>query len=178
MESVSSGQTISPILVAQSQEILRSSKPPDKRTEDEIGCLREWMKHVWSSFGALMPPIQTQLLKAVQYSRLNRNSILCYQGDEGNHMYVLLQGSCDVIQEDAEGIEGRVAGLRGGDKFGEMSLLTGERRNATIKCVEVCEFVSLEKTDYDRILRSEDSRELQKKLAFLMKLPPFKERSR
>lgn len=54
------------------------------------------------------------------------------QGEAGESMYLLVEGLLSVFI-DIEGTEKMVAKLGPGTVFGEMSLLTGERRTATIR---------------------------------------------
>ena len=58
---------------------------------------------------------------------------LIRQGDEGDSMYVLLEGLLEVFRTGEGNKETRVAQIQVGRFFGEMSLLTGEPRSATIR---------------------------------------------
>ena len=51
------------------------------------------------------------------------------QGDSGRSLFVVVRGEASVR---LAGTDGEVARLRNGDVFGEMSLLTGEPRTATV----------------------------------------------
>ena len=55
-------------------------------------------------------------------------------GQPGDSMYIIREGTLDVLLH-ADGEHSKVAHLRSGDFFGEMSLLTGEPRSATVKAV-------------------------------------------
>ncbi|MCP4503761.1 MAG: protein kinase [Deltaproteobacteria bacterium] len=54
------------------------------------------------------------------------------KGDPGDSMAIILQGSVRVPVTDEEGTQRFVAYLGPGDFFGEMALLTGERRGADV----------------------------------------------
>jgi small-conductance mechanosensitive channel/CRP-like cAMP-binding protein len=55
------------------------------------------------------------------------------QGDAGNSMYLMLSGRARVVLEPSGQ---HVAVLESGSIFGEMSLLTGEPRSATVRAIE------------------------------------------
>jgi potassium-dependent mechanosensitive channel len=57
---------------------------------------------------------------------------LVRQGDEGNSFFIIHNGGVIVCVEGAKGERTEVAHLEKDDFFGEMSLLTGEKRTATI----------------------------------------------
>ena len=73
-------------------------------------------------------------------------------GDPGDTMYITVSGSVDVLILNAEGNENKVAEIAPGSYFGEMALMTGEPRSATIRTKEPCEMFSLHKNDFDIIL--------------------------
>ncbi|MBF0421096.1 MAG: mechanosensitive ion channel [Magnetococcales bacterium] len=66
----------------------------------------------------------------VQY---RTSDIICKQGDIGESMFVLAEGLLNVSVTDNYGTDSiRIAQISPGGVFGEMSLLTGEARSATI----------------------------------------------
>jgi CRP-like cAMP-binding protein len=62
---------------------------------------------------------------------------ILHQGDEGSSFYVIRSGSVDVFVL-RDGRKVKVARLTAGSFFGEMSFMTGERCNATIKAGSDC----------------------------------------
>lgn len=62
------------------------------------------------------------------------------QGDAGASMFILERGEASVR---LAGTEGEVARLRDGAVFGEMSLLTGDARSATVVAERDCELVEV-----------------------------------
>lgn len=73
-------------------------------------------------------------------------------GDPGDTMYIVVSGEVDVLILNAEGNENKVAGIGPGNYFGEMALMTGEPRSATIRTNQPCEMFSLHKNDFDILL--------------------------
>jgi small-conductance mechanosensitive channel/CRP-like cAMP-binding protein len=68
------------------------------------------------------------------------------QGDEGDSLFVVAEGRVDVsVHAPGGGSEQGLATLGPGDYFGEMSLLTGAPRSATIRAVEETSLVILRK---------------------------------
>lgn len=57
------------------------------------------------------------------------------EGEQGDSMYIIYDGVCEVLREDKRGGRNRLALLQKGDFFGEMSLLTGEKRTATVAAI-------------------------------------------
>ena len=59
-------------------------------------------------------------------------------------MFILVAGEANVVVE-RNGVARRVASLGAGECFGEMSLLTGERRSETVIAQTDCEVVEIAK---------------------------------
>jgi len=74
------------------------------------------------------------------------------QGDEGTCWYIIYKGKVEVI---VNGVA--VCTLSDGDGFGELALINDKPRSATIKVVETCQFIKVEKADYNRILKDIES---------------------
>ena len=69
------------------------------------------------------------------------------QGEKDGTYYVLRRGRVDVILD-----EHRVGGLEYGSGFGEIGLLLGTKRTATVTCVTPCEVYALDRADYETII--------------------------
>lgn len=67
-----------------------------------------------------------------------------------------------------------VAHLGAGQSFGELALINGEPRSATIKCNSECLFATINKDEYERVLKKIETREIAKKMEFFMSLPFLK----
>ncbi|MDP2903033.1 MAG: mechanosensitive ion channel family protein [Methylovulum sp.] len=63
---------------------------------------------------------------------LPKGKVLFEQGSKGSSLFLVYQGLLDVFVKDKAGVNEKVNQLCPGSFFGEMSLLTGEPRNATV----------------------------------------------
>jgi CRP-like cAMP-binding protein len=71
------------------------------------------------------------------------------QGDPGSSLFIVMQGELKVS------IDGEQVGtLAGGEIFGEMSLLTGENRKATVTAATEAHLVEILKEDIEPVIRS------------------------
>ena len=84
------------------------------------------------------------------------------QGSDGDSMFVILSGECSVFIS-SNGSPKQVATLREGDYFGEMSLLTGEPRTATIAALSDCKMWQIAKADLAPIFQ--ENKELATRLS-------------
>jgi CRP-like cAMP-binding protein len=74
------------------------------------------------------------------------------EGDEGDSMFIMLRGTAAVsIAKNGAGV--RVGVMRPGDCFGEISLLTGEPRSATVQAESDCEVLEVSKSVMGEVLR-------------------------
>ena len=78
---------------------------------------------------------------------------LVTQGMPGNSFYIIEDGKVEVVVRDSEERETKVAELGEGKFFGEMSLLTGEARSATIRAMQDVDVLVIGKRDLGPILR-------------------------
>ena len=83
---------------------------------------------------------RTQLLDASRRRLYGAGEIIVRQGDRGSSMFVLVHGEASVT---LAGTDGEVARSRDGAFFGEMSLLTGEPRTATVTAVTDCDLLEI-----------------------------------
>ena len=74
------------------------------------------------------------------------------EGDEADALYVLLSGQVRVYGRDEEGNEAEFTTLNEGEFFGEMALLDGKPRSATVACVDPCGFFILGRADFLHLL--------------------------
>jgi len=105
----------------------------------------------------LLKPLPTEAIKMlaneVELKEFATGSTIVKQGDEGGSLFALVSGLVDVyIKNPGDDEERRMASLHPGEVFGEMSLLTGAQRGATVKAVTSVNAVEVRKTDLQSIL--------------------------
>ena len=93
------------------------------------------------------------LLRSADINHFGRGEAVIEEGTDGESMFILLRGSAQVSVEKGGSLI-RVGVLRQGDCFGEMSLLTGEKRTATVRAEKDCEVVEISKSIMGELLRS------------------------
>jgi len=76
--------------------------------------------------------------RPVQYAA---GEAIVRQGEAGKSLFIVVRGDASVT---LAGTTGEVARLRAGDVFGEMSLLTGEPRTATVTAASDCDLVEID----------------------------------
>lgn len=85
-------------------------------------------------FSQLGPPALLQLAEYVELVSVEAESVVFRQGDPGDALYVVARGAVAVLTTDpASGKASWLTTLEEGELFGEMALLTGEPRSASIR---------------------------------------------
>ncbi|MCP5095796.1 MAG: mechanosensitive ion channel [Chloroflexi bacterium] len=98
-----------------------------------------------------------QLADHASYDRYTAGETLVRQGDAGDSLFIIAQGVV-VVQLTAENGSIVLANeLTTGDFFGEMSLLTGEVRSASVKAKEETEVIIIQKDDFANVLTRDPS---------------------
>jgi len=75
------------------------------------------------------------------------------QGAEAHSLYILTQGSAEVAISVADAPRKVIAILQAGDFFGEMSLMTGDKRSATVVALDDVECYRLDKDAFHDVLQ-------------------------
>jgi CRP-like cAMP-binding protein len=92
------------------------------------------------------------VLHSARINHYGRGERVIEEGAEGDSMFIVLRGSVHVsVLRNGANI--RLGSMRSGDCFGEMSLLTGERRSATIRADGDCELLEISKEIMAEVMR-------------------------
>ena len=93
------------------------------------------------------------IVERLKFKPFDSDEVICKIGDPGDKMYIVISGKVKVIVKTKDSAEETViAELAGGDYFGEMALLTGDPRSASVITTEPSEMFILNKDDFDLIV--------------------------
>ena len=103
-------------------------------------------------FANLPTPEQQMLAEHLVHAPFAAGDILTRQGAVAHWLYLIIRGEARVL---VDGPNGRlpVATLRDGAIFGEMGMLTGEARSATVVAVTAVDCYRLDKAGFAKVLQ-------------------------
>jgi CRP/FNR family transcriptional regulator, cyclic AMP receptor protein len=82
-----------------------------------------------------------------------RETRIFHEGDPGDACYIVREGSCRVTREHPDGRAITLATLGPGAIFGELAMLDGERRSASVEATDNTELVALPASDVRNLIR-------------------------
>jgi small-conductance mechanosensitive channel/CRP-like cAMP-binding protein len=95
---------------------------------------------------------RAELADSLHYAPFARGEVLTRQGAEAHHLYMIASGTVSVRTGDQHA-EHEIAQLKAGEFFGEMSLLTGAPRSATVVALTEVECFRLDAEAFRRLLK-------------------------
>ncbi|MGH7887760.1 MAG: patatin-like phospholipase family protein, partial [Candidatus Binatia bacterium] len=106
-------------------------------------------------FAALTPSAFEDLRAELQVLNLAGGEILFRAGDVGDSMYVVLSGRLRVSVDRGNGVDEVVREMARGESLGELALLTGESRSATIRAIRDTELAMLSRSAFEHAIKSD-----------------------
>ncbi|MEZ4659532.1 MAG: ATP-binding cassette domain-containing protein [Caldilineaceae bacterium] len=79
---------------------------------------------------------------------MSEGQIVIQEGEPGDKLYLIARGQVEVIVHGEVGVAHRIDTMQDGDHFGEMALLSDASRNATIRTLTGCLFLTLPKAEF------------------------------
>lgn len=107
-----------------------------------------------SLFKGVPPQYLVELEKLSVTRKYPKNTILVTEGDESNHLYIIKSGKVSVYLSDEEGRQVILNYMQEGEYFGELALLDGEPRSASVVTVTACEFVVISRAGFQDLLNN------------------------
>jgi len=108
-------------------------------------------------FAPLSAEERARLAAGARLLTFGQKETVVREGEEGSSMFLIAHGRVGVSAHGASGESQRVAMLDAGSGFGEISLLTGEPRLATIRTLEESLLVEIDKSTLAPILEANPS---------------------
>ncbi len=99
-----------------------------------------------------------QILPVIHDRQLKSGETLFRAGDPGDALYIIGRGKVEVLADAAQDTPvaaTAIAVLGEGSAFGEMSLLSGDPRSATIRAIEDTEVLEIDKRDFDYLVATD-----------------------
>ncbi len=88
----------------------------------------------------------------------SKGSVIVHQGDPGDTMFLVESGRCEVYVEESPGHTITIALMGPDDFFGEMALISEETRTASVRALEDCKLLTLDrKTLYETLPAESDA---------------------
>jgi len=96
-----------------------------------------------------------RIAQLVTPREVNAGEFLFREGDAGDKFYIVFDGAMEILKERPLGDHERLAVKRGGEAFGEMSLLNDAPRSASVRAVEHTQLLAVTRSDFDDLLGGE-----------------------
>ncbi|MBX7151620.1 cyclic nucleotide-binding domain-containing protein [bacterium] len=98
-----------------------------------------------------------KVLKVASGKKFEKEQIIFKEGDLGDCFYLIIEGRVKITKQvEGDKIED-VALLTAGDYFGEMSLLDGEPRSATVVAIEDSRLLEVRNSQFIKIVMNDDN---------------------
>jgi NTE family protein/lysophospholipid hydrolase len=128
------------------REVLETARRRLRRTQ--------WLKILAAYFGEIDADKLALIEPRFEWRHLDRGERLFAQGDEADGLYILIHGFLQAVASDAPGEERIIGSISRGEIVGEMAILSGDRRMATVRAVRDSDVVRLSKADFEQISRA------------------------
>src|SRR5579871_4715427 len=83
---------------------------------------------------------------------LGSGQVVFLEGDPADTLYIVLSGSVTIYRRDTEGVEVVIASVEAGGFFGEIALLDGGARSASVRVATDAEFLTVERPAFLQLL--------------------------
>lgn len=102
-----------------------------------------------SFLDCLPPDVRTELAAELRHMTLPAGRELFRQGEQGDQLFILLSGRLRVtVRDPPDGHEREVGTITAGEPVGEMALLSGHPRSATVIAVRDSELAILDRSGF------------------------------
>jgi NTE family protein len=103
-------------------------------------------------FEGLAPEALAAVCAKLEWFALPGGAELFRQDDPPDALFIVVSGSLGVYQERADGSEARIGQIKVGESVGEMAMISGKLRTATIRALRDSELVRFAKADFEALV--------------------------
>lgn len=121
---------------------------------------------------SLAAEVKRRLCEIAVLEVFEANETVFSQGDVGDKFYIVLNGLLEVNVLN-NGLSFTAGELVPGQSFGELALINGEKRSATVRTRSRVELMAISRGDYTKTLLALQQKSLRSKLDFLQCVPFF-----
>ncbi len=104
-------------------------------------------------FSGIEPRDLDAVMSLAVRRRYRARQVVLRKGDPALQIFVIVSGRLKAITSGAEGREATLSIMGPGEVFGEVAVLDGEPRSATISALERCELLVIHRDDFFRYLQ-------------------------
>jgi CRP-like cAMP-binding protein len=105
-------------------------------------------------FAGLSDNEKSEVAEHLQYAPFARGDVITKQGNTAHWLYIMAFGDAEVLYEPPSGPPQVLALLRPGQFFGEMALMTGDARTATVVAKTDVECWRLDRGSFQQLLQT------------------------
>jgi CRP-like cAMP-binding protein len=137
-----------------SKEVSQERREMASALEEEAATADQELKELQASklFSSFEREALMEILASTELRSFDEGDIVVTEGEGGSSLFLIVDGKVKVFTRTETGSNVPLAELGPGDFFGEVSLLTGKPRTATITASTEVTAIELDRVNLDRIV--------------------------
>jgi len=140
---------------------LRIAPPPADQEQEQERQASQATALAWLSrnpiFNVLTAEQQGQLIASSSRVRFGAGESIVREGDGGNSLFLLVEGRVVIVKQRGDGTEVSVRELDAGEVFGEMTLFLDAPRSATVRALQECDLLQVDRDCMSKLIASNPS---------------------
>jgi len=114
----------------------------------------EELKHTERAFPQVPRDVIARATEGMRILTFAPGQAVVREGDAPDNFYVIARGDAEVVQRDTSGVDRVVNTLHEDQYFGEIGMLTAERRNATVRAKTSLEVIAVSQASFKMMVES------------------------
>ncbi len=102
-------------------------------------------------FKSFSPELISKIAGIAECIAFSKGQVIIHEGDPGDSFFQIISGLTRVFRTSEDSIEVTLATIGPGESFGEMALLTGEPRSASVETIEPSGILVISKRSFDQL---------------------------